>query len=359
MGNLMTGVSVYKMLEAQYGNFIIPDLKIKINGFDVVKTMGLIIDEIQVALSVKLAGMAVFKIAGLYQERNHSFAPAVKDMFKPGTVAEVELGYLSATRKVFKGYVAMIGAEFGESPLLVVTLMDVRRLMMTSGKKSVLYDVKNYSEAVKIVLGNYPKLCTPVIDPTSDSLDKPVSQMTNDYDFITRELIHTGKADREFFVIADQAYFRKPRSVRTPMMNVQYGRELYSLKVDFSYLDLQVNVIGYNPREQERIVAQQKAAGCLSQIRLMGRTPVLSFVDADADSAERAGIRAAALAREQEDKACTGSGCTLGLPELIPGRYLQVEALEAMLNKKYYLTEVTHVMNSESYMTYFEIGGAV
>lgn len=358
MGNLMTGTSSYKILEAQYGNFIIPALKIKVSGFDVIKTMGLVIEEIQVTLSVKLAGMTIFKIAGLYQEKNHSFSTAVKDKFKPGTVVEVELGYLSATRKVFKGYVAMVGAEFGENPLLVVTLMDARRLMMTSGKKSVLYDVKNYSDVVKTILGNYSKLCSSVIDATSDSLDKPVSQMTNDFDFITRELIHTGRTDREFFIIADQAYFRKPQSVTAPMLKVQYGRELCSLNVDFSYLDLQVNVIGYNPREQERIEAQQKAAGYLSQVRLISQTPVMNFVDADADSAEKARIRAVALAREQQKKTCAGSGSTFGLPELIPGRYLQVEALDAMLNKKFYITEVNHVMNSESYMTYFEIGGA-
>ncbi|MDR1548448.1 MAG: hypothetical protein LBT06_07675 [Hungatella sp.] len=358
MGDLMTGVSSYKILESQYGNFIIPALKIKVSGSDVIKTMGLIVEEISVTLSVRLAGMAVFKIAGLYQEKNHSFRSDVKDKFKPGTVAEVELGYLSATQKVFKGYVAMVGAEFGGNPLFVVTLMDARRLMMTSGKKQVLYDVKNYSDAVKTVLGSYSKLCSPVIDATSDSLDKPVSQMTNDFDFITKELIHTGKTDREFFVIGDKAYFRKPQSVKMPMLNVEYGRELCSLKVDFSYLDLQVDVIGYNPKEQERIEAKQKAAGCLSQVRLISQTPVLSVADADADSAEKAKIRAAALAREQEDKACAGSGSTFGLPELIPGRYLQVEALEAMLNKKYYITEVTHVMNSENYMTYFEIGGA-
>lgn len=354
----MTWVSSYPLLESQYGNFIIPALKIKVNGLDTVKTMGLIVEEMQVTLSLKLAGMAVFKLAGLYQEKNHAFRCEVKDKFRLGTVVEVELGYLSSTQKVFKGYVALLGAEFGEHPLLVVTLMDARRLMMTSGKKQILYDVKNYSDAVKTLLENYGKLCTPVIDPTSDSLEKPVSQTTGDFDFITRELIGTGKTDREFFLVGDKVYFRRPQSVKTPMLKVEYGRELYSLQVDFSYLDLEVAVIGYNPKEQERITASETAKGLLSQTKLMSRTPVLNFADPDADSAEKAGLRAAALAREQEEKTCRGSGSTFGLPELVPGRYLQVEALETMLNRKYYITEVTHVMNGESYMTYFEIGGA-
>lgn len=350
--------SSYAILESQYGNFIIPALKIKVNGSDVIKTMGLVIEEIRVTLSVKLAGMAVFKIAGLYQEKNHSFDSDVKEKFKLGTVAEVELGYLSSTKNVFKGYVAMLGAEFGESPLLVVTLMDARRLMMTSGKKQVLHDVKNYSDAVREVLEAYSKLCSPVIEATSDGLEKPLSQTTNDFDFITKELIHACKTDREFFIVGDQAYFRAAQSVKAPMLNVEYGRELQSLNVDFSYLDLQVNVIGYNPKEQTSVKASEKASGCLSQTKLIGQTPVLTMVDADADSVEKAKVRAAALARSQEESTCVGKGSTFGLPELIPGRYLQVEALDAMLNRKYYITEVTHVLNSESFMTYFEIGGA-
>ncbi len=353
----MTGSSSYRLLESQYGNFIIPALKIKVNGSDVIKTMGLVVDQIQVTLSIKLAGMTVFKVAGVYQEKNHSFHSGVKDKFKPGTIVEVELGYLSSTQKVFKGYVAMVGAEFGDSPLFVVTLMDARRLMMTSGKKQVLHDVKNYSDAVREVLSGYSKLCSPVIDSTSDKLEKPLSQTTNDFDFITKELIHTGKTDREFFIVADKAYFRKPQSSRLPMLKMVYGRELQNLKVDFAYLDLEVDVIGYNPKEQAVVKAGEKAAGYLSQAKLISQTPVLTMVDADADNAEKAKIRAAALARSQKMRTCVGSGSAFGLPELVPGRYLQVEELESMFDKKYYITEVTHVMNGENYMTYFEIGG--
>lgn len=357
MKDLMAVDSSYKILEAQYGNFVIPALKLKVNGFDVIPAMGLVIEEIQVMLSLKLAGMAIIKIAGLYQEKNHSFRSDVKTKFKPGTVVEVELGYLSVTQKVFKGYVSMLGAEFDESPLLVVTLMDARRLMMTSGKKHLLHDVKNYSDAVQKVLGNYSKLCAPVIDATADALEKPISQTTNDFDFISKELIQQGKADREFFIVADKVYFRKPQAVKTPMLKVKYGRELQGLKVDYAYLDLKVQVIGYHQKEQKSVKASTTVSGCLSQSKLLSKTPVFTITDADADSAEKAGIRAAALARERKSQSCSGSGRTFGLPELVPGRYLQVEALETMLNKKYYITEVTHVMNRDHFISCFEIGG--
>ncbi|MCC8027221.1 MAG: hypothetical protein LIP16_18195 [Clostridium sp.] len=357
MSNLMTDTASYRVLESQYGNFVIPALKLKVNGADVVKSMSLTISEIQVTLSLKLAGMAVFKIAGVYEEENHSFRSDVKSKFKLGTIVEVELGYLSTTRKVFKGYVAMLGVEFDQLPVLTVTLMDARRLMMTSGRKYLLHNVKNYSDAVKQVLGDYSKLCRPVVDATSDGLEKPVSQTTNDFDFITKELIGSGRTDREFFIVADRAYFRKPRSVKAPLMAVRYGRELQSFKVDFSYLDVKVRVMGYNPKTQAGISAERKVSAFLSQTRLLAETPVLSVADTDADSREKAGIRAEALAREREEHNCLGSGSTFGLPEIVPGRFLKVEALDGMLNNKYYISEVTHVMSEESFMTYFEISG--
>lgn len=358
MGDLMTGVTNYKLLETRYGNFVVPALKIKVNGMDTIKTMSLIVEDITITLSLNEAGSAVIKLAGLYDEKSHSFQSAVKSKFMIGTVAEVEIGYLSSTQKVFKGYVAMLGAEFGEHPIMVVTLMDARRLMMSSGKKYKLYDVKNYSDTVKTVLSSYSRLCTPSVDATSDSLTKPVSQTTNDYDFIKKELIGKGCVDREFFIVGDKAYFRKPQKVTAPIMAVQYGRELQELKVDFSWLDLKIEAVGYNPAEQEAVTAQTAAKGVMSQSKIMAKTPVFTVTAPDADSREKAKVRADAIARMRINKSCTGRGSMLGLPELVPGRYLKVESLEKMMDRQYYITEVVHVMNGESFLTYFEIEGA-
>ena len=357
MGDLMSGSSSYKQLETQYGGFTVPALKIKINGFDVIKTMDLAVKELSVTLSMKSAGCAVIKIAGLYDEKNHEFQSGVTSKFKLGTVVTIELGYLSSTEMVFKGYIDMLGVDFNEENLLVVTLMDARRLMMLGGKKHVLHDVKNYSDAVKTVLGKYSQVCSAKVDATSDSLAKPVSQTTNDYDFITRELISAGKTDREFFIVADTAYFRKAPTSASPAVTLRYGRELKSLRVDFSYLDLKIDAVGYNPAEQVSVTASETVKSFLSMSKVVTPTPVLTVAAADADSQEKAAVRAGQLARQWQDKSCVGSGTSAGLPMIVPGRFVKVEALEAMLNNNYYITEVTHVVDEDGYLTHFEIGG--
>ena len=357
MADLMTGVSTYKLLEAQYGGFAVPALKIKINGFDVIKTMDLAVMSLSVTMSLKSAGCAIFKLAGLYDEKNHAFKSDAAAKFKLGTIVTIELGYLSSTEVVFKGYVDMLGAEFGETTALVVTLMDVRRLMMIGGRKHILHDVKNYSDAVKTVLGGYAKLCSPSVDATSDQLTKPVSQTTNDYDFIMRELIDEGKADREFFVVADKAYFRKPPMAATAAVTLRYGRELKSLKVDFSYLDLKIDVTGYSTADLKPVSASKSVSSFLEMSKVVSPTPVFTVAAPDADSRDKADVRAGQLARYWEHKNCTGQGTSVGLPMIVPGRYVKVEALESMLDNKYYITEVTHEVNEDGFLTHFEIGG--
>ena len=45
------------------------------------------------------------------------------------------------------------------------------------------------------------------------------------------------------------------------------------------------------------------------------------------------------------------------LPELVPGRFVEVSKLEAMANRKYYLKRVNHRINEEGFITEFETGG--
>jgi len=357
MGDLMSATYSNKELSNKYGNFLIPAYKIKVSGTDLVATMKLDVEEMVITLSLKAASSAVIKLANLYEEKSQSFKSDVKSKFKLGTVVEIEIGYLSETTMVFKGYVAGLGVEFEEYPLLVIQLMDARRLMMARGKKHLLHEVKNYSDAFKTVMSNYSSLCTPVVDPTSDNLKKPLAQTTNDYHFVTRELIEKGKADREFFLLGDKAYFREPAKVTAPIMKVKYARELLSFSVMSGYLDMKVVVSGYDPEAQETVSATVAAKSKDSQSAVISSPPEIYFVDPDADSQEKAKIRANAIAERELNMTCSGNGKLVGLPEVVPGRFLEVESLDSMVNKKYYITEVVHTIDTESFTTTFEIGG--
>lgn len=358
MADLMTGKVNYKQLADKYANFIVPTVKIKINGLDVVKTKNFIVYELEMNLSVDTAGSVTVKLAHLYDIKSHSFSKNAKDTFRLGTVVDVELGYLSTTRKLFRGYVEMVGVEMGEQDLFVVTLMDVKRLMMISGRKNTLYNVKNYSDAFKQVMEKYSSVCSLSVDATNDQLESPISQMCNDYDFVMTELIKKGKVNREFIVLAGKAYFRKPCKVTTPIMSMRIGRELNDFSVSHCYKDLKIQVIGVDDK-QNAVKGQVVVKGILPQRKVVSSTPVFMVGDPHADTKDKAMTKAEAIAQIEKEKCCMGQGSTLGIPEIVPGRYIEVENLDSMLNKKYYITEVVHLYTREHYVTQFEIGGCV
>lgn len=358
MSDLMTGTYTFQTLASKYGNFCVPLIKIKMNGKDLVSNLKLSVVNIKVTLAMNAASMVLFKLGGLYDEESHSFDKEVKSYFTLGSIMEVELGYLSYTCNIFKGFVAMLGAEFDQTPLLVVTLMDVRRLMMLSGSQYMLHEVVNYSDAFKTIIQKYSKLCSPEIDATDDSLEEPLSQTQNDYLFVTRELIKNGKAEREFFVLGSKAYFREPRKVKQPVMTLQYGRELLALKIDEEYQDLEIEVIGYDGQAQEVVCGNAAVNGNKNQKKLFASTQVFTITDPAINTQKKASEKANIIAKEKEWKARSGRGVTIGLPELVPGRFVEVKSLEEDYgDHKYYMESVVHEISGESFRTTFEIGG--
>ncbi|MBO6303390.1 MAG: hypothetical protein J6N15_13225 [Ruminiclostridium sp.] len=359
MADLMTATAKYTSLENKYGNFIVPAVKIKSNGTDLVSKNDLTVSEVTVTLSLETAGMAIIKVAGAYDVVKHSFDSKIKGLFKLGTIMEIELGYLSETTAVFKGYVAGVGAEFEDSPLIVVQLMDVRKLMMTGGIRKQLYDDKNYSDIFKKVMGRYSKLCSIEAEATTDDLKAPVSQSTSDYNFVINELIKKGKSEREFFVLYDKAYFRKPCKNKTPIMSVTFGRELMRLSTMAEYLDTEIEVIGYDPVNTKSISSKQKVKTDETQTSVLSPAPQQFFIDPDADSEEKAKIRAGAIAEKMKLRSCFAEGELIGLPEIVPGRFLKVEDTDSMVDKSLYLSEVTHYVTDSNFRTTFEARGWV
>ncbi|MBR6101218.1 MAG: hypothetical protein IKP95_02225 [Ruminococcus sp.] len=357
MADLMTAVTDSASLENKYGNFVLPAVRIKSSGSELISSLDISVLEMNVTLSLETAGMAVIKIGGAYDVESHSFNSKIVKAFKLGTVMSVELGYVSDTTEVFKGYVAGLGAEFRENSLLVVKLMDVRKLMMSSGVKRQLYEDKNYSDIFNKIMSGYSKLCSVVCDSTKDELVSPVSQSTNDFDFVNRELIGKGKSDREFFVLNDKAYFRERGKNKTPIMTAELGNILLRFSMMADYLDTEINVVGYDPVNCKSISSKVSAKTKESCSSVLSPTPSQFFIDADADSEAKAKTRAEAIAKRMQMQSCFAEGETVGLPEIVPGRYIEIKNLDTMADRKYYISEVRHSYTPSSFTTFFETKG--
>lgn len=357
MGDLMSDTTDSTKLANKYGNFIVPAFKIKSSGSELVSSLKLSVTELEVVLSLESAGMAVLKIGACYDPKNHSFESKIKNAFRLGTIMTIELGYVSSTVPVFKGYVAGFGVEYQEFPMLTVKLMDVRKLMMTSGVRRQLYEDKSYSDVFKKVMSNYSKLCSVECDATNDNLTSPISQSTNDYQFVTNELISAGKSDREFFVLLDKAYFRTPAKNKSPILSVELGKELMTFSMMSEYLDTEINVVGYDPAQCKEISAKVKASSTEKYSPVLTPTPSQYFFDADSDTEAKAKLRAQTIARHEQDKTCYAQGELIGIPEIVPGRYIQLKSFDESADKKYYISEVRHTVSNSRFQTSFESKG--
>lgn len=357
MADLMTDVCTYDSLVNKYANFHVPAVRLYVDGNDMVQEMQLEVQSLEVNLSLERESNAVIRLSGIYDPETRSFDSDIKDKFKLGTIVEVGIGYVSEIQKVLKGFVAVLGAEFGKNTCLIITVMDVRKLMITGGVHHVLHQEANYSNVVQTILDRYSKLCTAEIDETDDQLVSPISQSSTDYDFITKELIAGGRCAREFLVIGDKAYFRKPCKETAAICSMELGRELWEFKAESQYTDLKVNVIGYNQQEQTVVTASATVTSSEDQSSVLTKTPEHNIVDPEIDTQDKADMRAEAYASGCLSSGQRGKGVCVGLPELIPGRFVEIAMLEEMVNKKFYIKNVTHRIGKDGFVTEFDAGG--
>lgn len=355
MSDLMSDTYTYDSLVNKYSNFHAPAVRLYVDGSDAVQELALSIPSVTISLSLAEASTAVINLNNVYDPEKRSLDSKIKNKFMLGTVVEVGIGYSSEIQKVLKGYVTSLKVGFGSNTSLTITVADVRRLMMTSGVSNVRHDVQNYSDAVQKVLEEYSKLCTAEIEATDDELANGISQSTNDYDFITKELVTAGCYGREFLVVGDKAYFRKSRKNQKAICSLELGRGLKEFTVESVYTDLQVSVTGY--QQQQGAVNASATIKSEKTSSLMPSTPVHIIASPMADTQNRASVCAQSYADRMLARGQNGSGTCVGLPVLVPGRYVQVVMLEEMVNKKYYIQRVTHRIGAGGFVTEFETGG--
>ena len=238
------------------------------------------------------------------------------------------------------------------------TALDVRWLMMTDNFRCREHTVKNYSDAVQEIMKRYKKLCSVKIDATKENFeDGSISQRASDYDFIMKDLIQSGRVDREFFVVADRAYFRKPRSVSQPVLTLSVGGGLVRFSRRASYENQKITVMGFDPASGKGVEGTASSKASDRQTDVLGGPGERLVTDLSCTSSSRARERAEALAagflarKQKADAVC------VGLPEIVPGRFIRLSRVDSVMNQKYYITEVTHTLDSEGFFTNVSMEG--
>lgn len=350
----MTAVYTYDDLVKAYDNFLSPAIAIYLNNStdNILQTKGIAIDNVQVTLSAEEAAGLSFQITDIFNLQSCSIKSEIKDNFAVGTVIEVALGYSSDLTTVFKGYVAEYKTSYQNPPVISVSAVDLRKLLMQNKRERYKHTENTYSQIFSNILGNYRDLYDTLhIDKVETK--EEIIQNSSDYDFIKKELCH--KADREFFVVGADIYFKKPDENGTAFLQLKWGQNLISFQKGKSYCNEQMKAYSSQEDKTGKMVS--------AIIKTEDDTPSLTTENQIEEWELGEGIDTETLqnwlnkkAEEKKKKNITASGNLIGLPEIVPGRYIEIKGLDSADEGTYYITEVSHSFGSDGFTTNFTVG---
>lgn len=160
----------------------------------------------------------------------------------------------------------------------------------------------------------------------------------------------------EFFIIQGKAYFRKAEKTTTPIMTIEPECGVEENTVSFSGNKLveNVEVRSINQENGKMIKGKSKLTGRFSKGSSAGRmyrsTTQVFYepgVDSVAEASKRADVRMDAM------KTHFGSleMICIGIPELVPGRFVKLDKFASVVNGKYYITGIVHHFDMDGFRT--------
>lgn len=365
----------YEDLKKIYHDFEHPIAVLKVGDRDFASNKkAWILNDIEIELTCGFeTSIATFCIYNVFSKYTSKFEfDDLKKYIQLGLKVEISLGYLDQTRTVFAGVATRTEFVYENAmqPFVRVTAMDVKGIMMACQFAKQL-KAENYSDAVKEIFTRtaYNKLqqygiLTLEVDDTPDkqSSEKNAAKTIevlneSDYEFVVRA---AKRYNYEFFAHCDTVYFRKAKKNKEVLMELGPASGLLGFEIGYDITGLaeQVEVRGMDPGKAKVIEAKQKiknkvSTGSHAKALLKGSTKV--YTDPSVSSKEEAQERAKFLAEQIAYRFGSADCISTGIPELVPGRYVKIDALGTAAENLFYLQTVRHVLRQgEGYRTYFE-----
>lgn len=280
-----------------------------------------------------------------------------------GAVCTLSLGYLGRERPVFSGFVyeAAWSAPLNGTVCEVdMTCLDVRGQLMLSSCTDA-GAARTLSQLISSLLRQSccARMSSVTIDAVPQDWDLPF-QRTGATDF---EILCTA-ADflcYEFYAFADDAYFGPARPSSETAVSFHGTNGLIRLQRRRSLAGQCAAVaVSGSDDKGERLYARQ-ARRADSGFGVAQIKSALALDLHQAEPAVRTMAQAAYLAKARMEDRQRRSGLLLGqctgLPDLRPGRFVEVAEVSRQVNGTYYLQTVTHIINETGFETEFEAEG--
>ena len=196
-----------------------------------------------------------------------------------------------------------------------------------------------------------------------DGFETPIiKELTDDWKFLCTLAERYGTM---LFAVDGELIFDNVLTKTSPILTLTVGKSVrhFSRRVSLSHQVGKVEVMG-------RDVNQVAVMGSASSVTAGGEGKTAAeWVSGLKESTLRERSEYARTQKECETLAqnrlnsiamgfVSGEGECVGIPELIPGRYLKIDGGDELTNGTYFLSKVIHRFRTDEYITAFEIKGA-
>jgi phage protein D len=359
-------------LEKRHGGFYVPAYVVKVGGNDVLRDLCLAVTSISVDLKEKTAGTFSFTVSNAFDWESQQFVATqnatrfdVLDRFRFGSTVEIRLGYGDVGRLplLLSGVLTGITTAFESksAPELVVTGFD-DLYPLTVGSSTRHWEDKPDSAAVQDIarakgVSSDVRTTTPVHQHFSQNNE-------NDMAFVAKLAARNGAT---FYERSRKLYFGPRQNDRSETVELEWGQGLLSFSPDAN-LARQVGevkvygrsvstgdvIVGAARRGQESGRDARARSGGERLVNALAGAPVLSLRAGVRTQAE-ADARAKAVLEERAESFLTGTGESIGLPEVLPDTNVAIDGLGPAFSKTYYVSQAIHRMDRGGYNTTFHV----
>lgn len=355
----------FAALANDYGNFYAPAFAIEIAGENIVG-QGVEVTNLSMDNVLNEADHFSFTV-------NNAFDAGKKELkwldqlFTVGTKIKLKMGYADRQRLMLVGLITSVTARFpsGGHPQLEVSGYDLSYRLI-KGMESRSWEKITHSEIARRLAGEH--YLGSLIDDTRipyPSVYKPDGK--SDYHFL-RDLAEKNYFD--FYVDNETLCFlTRNKKRKEPIMTLEWGYNLLSFSPEINLANqvMEVELRGWDPQTKKEFVGRAKIDEELGRdcddrrksgadlVQGIFHKAVVEYVARPVFSQEEANRLAKSILNKRGEELVTGSGETIGIPEIVAGKYIQLAGLGKKFCKVYFIDKSNHTISSSGYRTTFHI----
>lgn len=355
----------YDTLKTKYGDFAFPTLSLSVSGKSFAENKkGFIISDIDIDLTSGFeASQAIYRIYNCIDNETNAYQfNDLKSYILLGSPITIEMGYGESSTEVFVGFIAQVNfvCEEDSQPCVEIVASDMKGVMMSSSYAKQLV-ATSYSDAVKEVLQKniYNNMISNTImkqasidatpdKSTQEELKKPIEMVSeSDYEFVVKA---AKKFNYEFYSDCGNVYFRQARKNAKVLMEMGMSSGLLNYHISYDIRGLVETIEARGMKIEDGTILSSKkkvsnkiSMGSKAKSLISGTQKI--YIDPTITTKDIADARVDYLTTVMSNRYGKIQCECVGLPELKPGNYIEIEEVGGPSENQFYITRVQHIMD--------------